>query len=426
METLYIPSTDKKRVVIIGGGFGGLALAQKLKRNNFQIILLDKNNYHQFPPLLYQVGMSGLEVSAILFPFRRLFQSRNDFHFRLTEVTAVHPGNNTVETKLGSFDYDYLVIAAGTKSNFFNIESIQKNALPMKTAEDALAMRNHILSNFEKAAASGREKRAALLHIVIAGGGPTGVEIAGALAEMRENILHKDYSELSPKDMQITLVEGSDRLLMAMSKNASEKSLKFLQKMGVDVRLNTFVKAYENGKVQINDNEEIETQTLIWTSGVTANTFEGLDSKLIGRAGRINVDAYNRVQGSENIFAIGDIALQTTDSEFPNGHPQLAQVAIQQGRHLAMNMNNLQNGNSLETFSYFDKGSMATIGRNKAVVDLKHWKFSGMFAWFIWMFIHLISILGVKNRIFVFWNWVWSYLTYDQPLRLIIRRIGKQ
>jgi NADH dehydrogenase len=412
---------EKKRVVIIGGGFAGLELGQRLDDKLFQIVLLDKNNYQQFQPLLYQVASSGLEPSAISFPFRKVFRNKKDFHFRMTEVTQVIPEENKLICSIGEIEYDYLVIANGTDTNYFGNDNIKNNAMPMKTVSEALGLRNTILSNLEKALlAVTDEEKAALLNIVVVGGGPTGVEISGALAEMKRYILPKDYPEINFDLMQIYLFEGADKLLGNMSEDSSTKSLEFLQQLGVKVQLNTLVKDYTDNKVILASGEEIISGTLIWASGVIANTLGGIKPELLGRGRRIKVDSNNRVESFENIFAIGDICLQTEEA-YPGGHPQVAQVGKQQAKLLAENFSRLMNDQPLTAFSYKDKGSMATIGRNKAVVDIKDFKTQGFLAWCIWMFVHLLFIMGIKNKAFIFLDWVWSYITYDQPLRLILR-----
>ena len=415
-----IADTDKKRVVIIGGGFGGLKLANQLKGSNFQIVLIDKNNYHQFPPLLYQVASSGLESSSISFPFRKIFQKQKDFYFRLAEVTAVIRERNVVQTSIGELRYDYLVLASGTTTNFFGNKDIEEQALPMKTIEEALVLRNTLLSNFEKATiCTDPEEKQALMNVVIVGGGATGVEISGVLAEMKRFVLPKDYPDLSQSDMNIYLIEGSPRLLSALSPEASEHAEKFLKGMGVTVMLNKKVEDFRDGKVILDDGETIETRTFVWVSGVTAVQFKEIEKEHIGRGGRILVDAFNRMKGTENVFAIGDICLQT-EEEYPNGHPQVAQVAIQQGNLLAENLKHIENEKSLKPFHYHNLGTLATVGRNKAVADLNKVKLHGFIAWLVWMGVHLRSILGVKNKIMVLIEWVWSYFTYDQSIRLIL------
>lgn len=415
-----IAGTGKKRVVIVGGGFGGLKLANRLKNRNFQVVLIDKNNYHQFPPLLYQVASSGLESGSISFPFRKIFQKRKDVYFRLAEVKAVVKEQNIIQTSIGDLKYDYLVLATGTTTNFFGNENIQKHALPMKTIEEALVLRNAILCNLEKATVTtDPAKRQALMNIVIVGGGATGVEISGVLSEMKRFVLPKDYPDLKQSSMNIYLIEGSPRLLSVMSKEASEHAEKFLEEMGVTIMLNKKVTDYQEGKVLLDDGSAIESQTLIWVSGVTATHFEQIGKEMTGRGRRILVNEFNQLPESQNIFAIGDVCLQT-EPDFPNGHPQVAQVAIQQGNLLADNLINIENGQPLKPFHYKDLGTLATVGRNKAVADIKNIKFQGFFAWLIWLFIHLRSILGIKNKLVILIEWIWSYFTYDQSIRLIL------
>lgn len=415
-----IADTDKKRVVIIGGGFGGLKLANRLKGSHFQVVLIDKNNYHQFPPLLYQVASSGLESSSISFPFRKIFQKRDDFYFRLAEVEAVIREKNLIRTTIGELRYDYLVIASGTVTNFFGNEVIQQKALPMKTIEEALILRNTLLTHFEKATVcTDPVEKQALMNIVIVGGGATGVEVSGVLAEMKHFVLPKDYPDLKQSEMNIYLVEGSPKLLSAMSEEASENARRFLEKMGVTVMLQKKVVDYKDDKAILDDGSFITTKTVVWVSGVTATRFEQISNDELGRGGRILVDEYNRLTGSPNVFAIGDVCLQT-EKDYPNGHPQVAQVAIQQGKLLAANLKRIENGQPLKTFHYKDLGTLATVGRNKAVADLHKVKLHGFIAWLVWMGVHLRSILGVKNKIMVLIEWIWSYFTYDQSIRLIL------
>ena len=415
-----IADTDKKRVVIIGGGFGGLKLANRLKGSHFQVVLIDKNNYHQFPPLLYQVASSGLESSSISFPFRKIFQKRDDFYFRLAEVEAVVREKNLIRTSIGELRYDYLIIASGTVTNFFGNEVIQQKALPMKTIEEALILRNTLLTHFEKATVcTDPVEKQALMNIVIVGGGATGVEVSGVLAEMKHFVLPKDYPDLKQSEMNIYLVEGSPKLLSAMSEKASENAKRFLEKMGVKVMLQKKVVDYKDDKAILDDGSFITTKTVVWVSGVTATRFEQISNDELGRGGRILVDEYNRLPGSANVFAIGDVCLQT-EKDYPNGHPQVAQVAIQQGKLLAANLKRIESGQPLKPFHYKDLGTLATVGRNKAVADLHKVKLHGFIAWLVWMGVHLRSILGVKNKIMVLIEWIWSYFTYDQSIRLIL------
>lgn len=415
-----IPDTDKKRVVIVGGGFGGLKLVDKLDKKRFQVVLIDKNNYHQFPPLLYQVASSGLDYSSISFPFRKLFHGRRNVYFRLAEVSAVIAEKNRIETSIGPLEYDYLVLAAGTMTNFFGNQTIESTAWPMKTVEEAMALRDVLLVNFEKAAISTDPyEKQSLLNIVVVGGGATGVEVSGALSEMKRFVLPKDYPDLGKFSVNIYLVEGSSKILGAMSPSSSSNADRFLREMGVKIMLDKKVVDYRDGKVMLDNGETIPSQTLVWVSGVTAVRFEQIDPAHIGHAGRIQVNAFNQVEDFPNLFAIGDIALMT-EEKYPKGHPQVAQVAIQQGKLLAKNLLRIENGQVPEAFHYKDLGTLATVGRNRAVADLKHMKLHGFTAWMVWMLVHLRSILGVKNKLIVLINWVWNYFTYDRSMRFIL------
>lgn len=426
MTNPNIPVTEKKRIVIIGGGFGGLTLANKLRKSNFQLVLLDRTNYHQFQPLLYQVATAGLNPGSISFPFRKDFQRLKDFHFRMTEVKQIHSHENRIETSIGTISYDYLVIAAGTDTNYYGMENIRKNTLPMKSVTEAMALRNQLLLNFENAlTTSDPLQQQSLLNIVVVGGGATGVEISGALSEMKRYILRKDYPELATKELNIYLIEGTSKLLGNMSAEASGKAQKFLENMGVQVLTDTKVIDYQNNLVSLGNGQTTPTNTVIWVSGVTANQFEGITPEETGKGGRIYVDGYNRLKETENIFAIGDICLQT-ESGYPNGYPQVAQVALQQAKLLALNLINQSSGKPMKTFHYHDKGSLATVGRNRAVADLPLLKSQGFFAWFLWMAVHLRSILGVRNRLEILLNWIWNYLTYDQAIRLIFKISGNK
>lgn len=416
-----IPDTRQKRVVIVGGGFGGLTLARKLAKSDFQVVLIDKNNYHQFQPLFYQVAMAGLEPSSIVFPFRKVFQKNKNVFVRVTKVVTVVPERNEIETEIGQLHYDYLVLAIGADTNWYGNERVRANAIPMKSVSEALFLRNSIFEDYEKAVtADNPDQRQRFLDIVIVGGGPTGVEVAGSLAEMKRHIVPKDYKDLNRDEINIHLVHGDPRLLNTMSSRASAAAEKFLRELGVQLWLDKVVTDYDGENVQINDGSTIRADKVIWAAGVTGNTIEGLPKTSMVRGNRLKVNAFNQVEGTENIFAIGDIAWQTEEA-WPNGHPQVAQVALQQAKCLAENLNRLQQGKTLLPFRYRDLGSMATIGRNRAVVDLPFWRFQGAFAWFVWLFVHLFSILGLKNKLFIFLNWVWNYLTYDQSLRLVIK-----
>lgn len=417
---IHIPDTALKRIVIIGGGFGGLAVANKLNKSNYQVVLIDKYNYHQFQPLLYQVASAGLEPGSISFPFRKLLGRHKNFYFRLAEVNSILCNDNVIETSIGKLHYDYLVIAAGTTTNFFGNSIIQKSAVPMKSIEEALLLRNKILCNIEQAIdCNDPEEKQRLLNIAIVGGGATGVEVAGAFAEFKKYIKPKDYPELKDTEMNIFLIEGTDKLLRVMSENSSAYSLKFLQEMGVTVILNKLVENYENGNVILNDGEKIPAETLIWVSGVICNQFENIPKEAVTRGARLISDEYNRLQGYKNVFVIGDICLQT-EEQYPNGHPQVAPVAIQQGKNVAENFKRMLKNKPLKPFHYKDKGTLATVGRNKAVADIKGIKLSGFPAWAVWMLVHLRSILGVRNKIEVLIDWVWSYFTYDKSKRFIL------
>jgi len=426
--SVNIPETAKKRIVIIGAGFAGLKLAKKLVGSGYQIVLIDKNNYHQFQPLFYQVASSGLEPSSILFPLRKIFQSRKDVYIRVAEVYSIDTEKKEIQTSLDTVWYDYLVIATGVNSNFFGMKNLAKHAIPMKSVAEAMALRNRILSNLEKAVTLFDEfeaEKKALLNVVVVGGGPTGVEIAGAIAEMKEFVLPKDYPDLNMDLMQVSIIEGSPSLLANMSKHASEKSLFYLERLGINVRVNTRVVDYDGEILKLGDGEEIKTKLVIWAAGISGVVPPGIPDESIGRARRILVDEFNRVKGLEDVFAIGDTSIMSEEN-FPNGHPQVAQVAIQQGTNLARNFKAIKKKADLKPFKYTDKGSMATIGRNRAVADLPFLKFSGFIAWLAWMFVHLMAIVGVKNRLLIFINWMWSYMTYDQSLRLILWAARKE
>lgn len=410
-----------QRIVIIGGGFAGLKIARSLKNTNNEIWLIDKNNFHQFQPLFYQVATSGLEPSSITFPLRKLFQNHKNVHLRVTEVTKVNVSENSISTHLGEIKYDKLIIATGATTNFFGNATIAKNAIPMKSVNEALYLRNTLLQNFEDALSANDEDRQALLNVVVVGGGPTGVEVSGALAEMKKNILPKDYPELDFNKMNIYLIESGPKTLGAMSEQASAKSKEYLEQLGVNVWTSTLVKNFDGNVVELGNGKTIPTKTVVWGAGIIGNNIAGIPESSITRGNRFLVDRTNLVEGCTNIYAIGDIALMKTE-KFPNGHPQVATVAIEQAIHLA---NNIKNNTSIP-YEYSDKGSMATVGKHLAVVDLPNIKFQGFLAWVFWMFLHLMLILGVKNKLIIFVNWLWKYFTSDQSLRLIIKPFKKQ
>jgi len=417
-----------KKVVIVGGGFGGVNLIKKLTNDpNFQVTVVDKNNYHFFPPLLYQVSTAFIENSNISYPFRRMFQDRRNVRFHLGSLIRVNQEENTILTDSGVLPYDYLVIALGTETNYFGMENVKKNALPMKTIRDALKLRDHLLLNMEKAIrATNKFEKTKYFNIVISGGGPTGVEIAGMLAEMVHSIGAKDYPEITDRSVNIILIDAAPVLLGPMSKKSQEEAAKVLTKLGVQIKLNTAVKDYVDGKVLLGNGETIPTNSLIWTSGVIGCAVDGLPADVVGRGRRIMVDPYNKVKNTDNIYAIGDISLETSDKEYPAGHPQLAQVALQQGSLLGENLKNLVSNKPLKPFRYKDKGSMAIIAKYKAVVDLPNGFFKGFFAWLVWLFIHLIPISGFRNKFTLTFNWFWAFMTNDPTLRLIIRKEKKE
>ncbi len=416
--TINIPKADTKRIVIVGGGFAGVALARKICKADFQVVLIDKNNYHQFQPLFYQVAMAGLEPSAISFPFRKLFQNRKNVFIRVAELLRVDTDKKCIDTSLGDLDYDHLIISTGVSTNYFGNEEIAKNAIPMKSVSDSLYLRNQILTDYEQALITeDYDERQGLIDIVIVGGGPTGVEVAGALAEMKKYILPKDYFELDSNEVDIYLVQGADKLLKGMSEHASNAAEKYLEKLGVQVSLNTRVTNYDGKFVYMKDGTKIRTNKVIWAAGVKGLKINGIHDSYYDKSNRLVVDENCKVKNLENIYAIGDAASMISE-EYPWGHPQVAQVALQQGKHLA---NYFTKGKEkISAFAYKDLGSMATVGRNRAVVDLPRMKFGGRMAWYVWLFVHLFSILGVKNKVFIFLNWIWNYFTYDQSLRLII------
>lgn len=424
---MNIPRSSFPRLVIIGGGFAGIALAKRLRHKKIQVVLLDKHNYHNFQPLMYQVATGGLEPDSIAYPIRKVLQESNDFYFRLAEVREIDTQNNKVIADIGELKYDYLVLATGSKTNFFGNKEMESNCMAMKTIPQSLNIRSLILENFEQALLTNDiEERHSLMNFVLVGGGPTGVELAGALAEMKKAVLPKDYPDLDVRKMEINLIQSGDRILNTMSENASIKAEKFLIDLGVSVWKNVRVMGYDGRIITTNSDLTFDSATVIWTAGVQGALVNGLSAEsLIARADRIKVNAFNQVVGYDNIFAIGDIACMVSE-DFPQGHPMMAQPAIQHGRQLAANIINLVTKKPLKPFVYKDKGSMATIGRNKAVVDLPHYKFSGVFAWFVWMFVHLLSLIGFKNKAVVFLNWVYNYIRFDREARLIIRPFKKK
>ena len=421
--SINIQRNQKKRVVIVGGGLGGLRLAEDLYGSGMQVVLIDKNNFHQFPPLIYQIASAGIDPSSISFPFRQIFRKRKDFYFRMAEARMVDTEKKILQTSIGKIDYDYLVLAAGATTNFFGNKNIEEWAIPMKTVPEAMGLRNALLSNLERAlTCATEEERQELLNVVIVGGGATGVEIAGALAEMRRYVIPYDYPDMDSSLMHIYLIEAGDRLLAGLSQESSQKAYEFLKSMGVDIQFGKMVTDYRDHKVIMKDGTEIPTRTFLWVSGIRANAMPGIDESHMGRGFRFKVDEYNRIPGLNDVYAIGDQCLQTSDAAYPNGHPQVAQVAIQQAKNLAKNLKLINQGadsSALTAFHYKNLGSMATIGRNKAVVEIGKFRSQGFFAWVLWLVVHLRSILGVKNKMMVLLNWLWKYVSYNDSIRMI-------
>lgn len=421
--SINIKRNSKKRVVIVGGGLGGLRLAEELDGTDMQVVLVDKNNFHQFPPLIYQIASAGIDPSSISFPFRQIFRKRKDFYFRMAEARMVDTEKKILQTSIGKIDYDYLVLAAGTTTNFFGNKNIEKWAIPMKTVPEAMGLRNALLGNFERAlTCATEEERQELLNVVIVGGGATGVEIAGALSEMKRYIIPYDYPDMDSSMMHIYLIEAGDRLLAGMSEDSSRKAQDFLTDMGVDIQFGRMVTDYRDHKVIMKDGAEIPTRTFLWVSGVRANAITGIGGERLGRGFRIKVDLFNRVPGLDGVFAIGDQCVQTSDAAYPCGHPQVAQVAIQQARNLAGNLRLINIGADeaqLTPFCYRNLGSMATIGRNRAVVEIGKFHSQGFVAWVLWLVVHLRSILGVRNKLVVMLNWLWKYVSYNDSIRMI-------
>lgn len=417
-----IKRNEQRRVVVVGGGLGGLKLVSSLRDTDFQVVLVDKNNYNQFPPLIYQVASAGLEPSNISFPFRRLFQGWKNFFFRMAEVQHIDTEEKAIKTSIGTIHYDDLVLAAGATTNFFGNKNIEASALPMKSVSESMRLRNTILQNLERAETEDNEARKqALMNIAIVGGGPSGVEIAGVLAEMKQTILPRDYPDLDTSCMHIYLINATPRLLGAMSERSSREAEKALKELGVEVMTNCMVTDYVDKELVLKDGQRISAETVIWVSGIKANNIDGIPTESIGHAGRILVDRFNRVKGLKDVYAIGDQCIVEGDEAYPYGHPQLAQVAIQQAKTLAKNLIRQEKGETEQPFSYHNLGTMATIGRKKAVVEIGKLKFGGFFAWLLWLVVHLRSILGVKNKTIVFLNWMWSYMNYKQSLRLILK-----
>lgn len=420
-DMMRIPDSEKPRIVVIGGGFGGLKFVKKVNKKHFQVVMLDRYNYHTFQPLLYQVATAGLEPDSIAGPLRKIMKLQQDFYFRMATVQHIDASEHTVHTNIGALRYDHLVIACGSKTNFFGNKDFEEKSFPLKQIPHALNLRSQILQNFEEAVLkTDSEEVQSLMNYVVVGGGPTGVEVSGALGELKLHVLPKDFPELNFNKMQIYLVEGREGLLGGMSPGSGKKAFKYLKRFDVNVYVGKTVKAYDGKTVTLNDGMTIPARTLIWAAGVSGNAIEG-SSNSISKGNRYLVDEYNKIKGEDNIYAIGDVAQMETE-EYPHGHPMLAPVAMQQGELLARNLNRSYHDKPLKPFKYTDKGTMATIGRNKAVAELRGGlKFGGLIAWLLWMFVHLFLIVEFRNKIVIFGNWLWNYFTYDRGTRLIIR-----
>ena len=414
------------KIVIIGAGFGGISIAKSFKNKPVNVLLIDKHNYHNFQPLMYQIATGGLEPDSIAYPVRRIFRNQANFSFRMANVISVNTGSNLLHTTIGDVTYDYLVIATGSTNNYFNFEPVKQKLLTLKSIPDALNIRSYIYQNLEKALVEQDKKPIEdIINIAIIGGGPAGIELAGALAEMKHYVLPKDFPDLDLSKMEINLYEAAPKLLGAMSEDSSKMSLKYLIRLGVNVHLNSKVEAYDGTKLSLEDGSNFITDTVIWTAGVKASPIDGLSKEVITGGNRILVNEYNQIDTTENVFAIGDVAACVTP-ENPKGLPMLAPVAQQQGKLLSKNLIKLINKKPMTPFVYKDRGVMATIGRKKAVVDLPKWKFQGTFAWLVWMFIHIMSLVGFRNKFVAFYDWMSNYFTYDKPLGLIIRPYKRQ
>lgn len=415
-----IPPTDKPRVVVIGGGFAGLNFILKLRKADVQVVLIDRNNYHTFIPLLYQVATAGLNPDSIASPFRKLFDERKDVFFRMADVHSVNLKEKFLKTNLGIIGFDYLVIATGSKTNFFGLQSLEEHAMPLKTIPQALNLRSLILQNFERALVeTDGDEFERLSHIIVVGGGPTGVELCGALGELKNHVLPKDYPELNFEKLYIHLVEMQERVLPTMSKEASEKAAIYLEKLTVDVRTGRTIQSYDGDKVIFKNGEVIETNTVIWAAGVQGALINGIAEENIEKS-QLKVDEFCRLQGHENVFVVGDLA-RFKDKEYPQGLPMVATVAIQQGRHLAKNFKRHLAGEKMKPFAYTNKGYLATIGKKRAVADLPGWKTQGVFAWYLWLIVHIYYLIGFRNKLNVFIEWAYNYMRYEMGNRLIIR-----
>ena len=421
-----IPHTNKARIVIVGGGFGGIQIAKSLKNKDVQVVIIDKHNYHVFQPLMYQVATSVLEAESIAYPIRKIFKGAKNVFFRQGEVQEILPEEKKIIIGNDEMHYDSLVIATGAKTNYFGNEGLTISSMPMKSIPEALDLRSMILQNFEKALRNSNErKRQGMMNIVIAGAGPTGVELAGALGELKMHVLPKDYPELDFSQMNIYIVQSGDRVLPMLSEKSSARAKKYLEKLGVEVVLNTRVLDFFGDYVQTSTEDDIIARTLIWTAGVVGNPIQGISEDGVNRGGRILVNEFNRLRNYEDIYAIGDVACMISE-EYPQGHPMVAPAAMQQGKHLAKNLLRAIDGQEMKPFQYKDKGAMATVGKNKAVVEMGNAKFGGTFAWGVWMAVHLMSLVGFRNKVITFFNWTKNYFNSDRGMRLIITEFDLQ
>ncbi|GAA4136453.1 NAD(P)/FAD-dependent oxidoreductase [Sphingobacterium kyonggiense] len=410
------------RVIVIGAGFGGVELARRLKNKEVEVLLIDRNNYHTFQPLMYQVATGTLASDSISFPLRKMFKNQDNFRFRLAEVLRIDAEQKIVHTSVADYDYDYLVVATGATSNFFGNKEVEKYSLPMKNIVEALNIRSYMIQNLEEAVLrKNSEDRQRYLNFVVVGGGPTGVELSGAIAEYQQHMLKKDYPELSTYDMKVYLVEGTGKILGALSEKSSRDAERYLNELGVKVTLNTVVTGYDGNTVTLSSGEQIPSKTLLWGAGVMGQMPEGIDPAIIERGNRIRIDQQCRVEGLKDVYAIGDVSAMISE-ENPRGLPGVAPVAQQQGKYVAQHIMNILNNQETVDFKYFDKGSMATVGRNRAVVDMGSFHMKGFLAWATWMFVHLVSIFGFRNRVVTFVNWSIKFLTKNSGIRLIIHK----
>lgn len=425
MKAMNIPKIDKPRVVVVGCGFAGLKFCKNIDGSKYQVVLIDERNYHTFQPLLYQVASSGLEPDSIVYPIRKIFKGKRNFFFRMGKTERIDTDSKTIHTSIGTVSYDYLVLATGAASNFFGMKDIKSYALPMKNVVEALNLRSKIIENFEEALnTTDLKERQRLMNFVIVGGGPTGIELAGALAELKEHVLPNDYPDLDIRRMQISIVEANGRVLKGMSEEASERAEKYLRKRDVNIYLEQRVKSFD-GSIAKTKGFELEAKTVIWAAGIKGKFPKGIQKEAIVRGNRISVDEFNKIKGNSDIYAIGDVACISSE-RYPEGNAMLASVAEQQGYQLAKNLNRVSSGQEMRPFVHNDKGTMATIGRNRAVVDLPFMKIGGIIGWYIWMFVHLMLLVDFRNRLIVFFNWAWSYINYDKGTRVIIRKFNKK